>query len=71
MLVTTMDYILGEHPGDLHEVLLADGWEVAPDLDQMMSYRQSADGTVMRDAHPKNFVRTPENRLVPIDVIFV
>lgn len=70
LLVHTMDYIFGEHPIGLHERLVAEGWEIAADLQQMLSYQHKADGTLMRDAHPKNFIVTPANRLVPIDVIF-
>lgn len=68
-LVTTMDFILGVHPENLHERLLNEGWIVTPDPDQMLSYKHKAYGIVMRDAHAKNFILTAANRLVPIDVI--
>jgi len=73
LLVTTMDFILGDHPEGqtIHNRLLAEGWETAPDPDGMMSYRHKIDRTLMRDAHPKNFILTAGGLLVPIDVIFM
>jgi hypothetical protein len=70
LLVTSMDFILGSHPPDLHDRLLQLGWETIVDPDQMLSYHHAEDGIVMRDAHPKNFILTPKGSLVPIDVIF-
>jgi len=72
-LVTSMAFVPGVHPdsSELHSQLAEEGWELIPDPDQMLGYRQSESGVVMRDAHPKNFIKTGNNLLVPVDVIFV
>jgi hypothetical protein len=73
LLVTSMAYIPGVHPNGHHldRRLRDEGWELVNDPDQMQTYRLKSDGTLMRDAHPRNFVLTSGGYLVPIDVIFV
>lgn len=72
IIVTSMAYVHGRHPGAaaLDKRLRSEGWQSIADPDQMLSYRHKIDGTVMRDAHPKNFILTKAKSLVPIDVIF-
>ena len=72
LLVTSMDYVHGEHPSPaaLDQLLHGQGWEKLFDPDQMLSYRHKTDGIVMRDAHSKNFILMQSGALVPIDVIF-
>lgn len=71
-LVTSMNYVHGVHPSGpkLAERLKIEGWEQVFDPDQMLSYRHVTSLVTMRDAHPKNFIVTRRDALVPIDVIF-
>jgi hypothetical protein len=60
IIVSSMDYVHGRHPqgSELHKRLCNEGWELISDPDNMLSYRHKVDGTVMRDAHAKNFILT-------------
>ena len=69
-LVTSMDYIEGRHPENIHDKLLERGWEYAPLPGPMIRYVQPKDGLVMLDGHQRNFIETAKGKLVPIDVIF-
>jgi hypothetical protein len=70
-LVTSMHYIKGSHPHpkEIEKYLFPLGWENFHDNSETLDFRHPTLRQIIRDAHPRNWVREKgTGGLVPIDI---
>jgi len=69
-VVTRMPFVEGKHLSDAatHSKLLSLGFEQYNDGSGTLDYVHRKAGIIIRDAHSKNFVTSPKQGFVPIDL---
>lgn len=69
-VVTRMPFVEGKHLSDsaTHRKLLSLGFEQYNDGSGTLDYVHRKAGVIIRDAHRKNFVTSPKQGFVPIDL---
>jgi hypothetical protein len=70
-IISSMRAFIGPHPSqdEINDFLVGHGFRKFSDGSITIDYTNPEVGLHLRDCHPKNWVRSPEGLLIPVDIV--